>query len=162
MNLEFEYGQGLMSAQLPEGTDVFIPGETIPDPPCLPQDWESLYAATLESIRNPIGMPALRELAGPGKTAVAVEIGGHQEEIRQNPGRRGGEAGGGVAEHRHQQRDAHSSGQLQHPRQGGQGGEAHALDQEAEDVHQGQGEVERPQGQQVLPGHGQEVRALCV
>ena len=72
MKLEFEYGHGLMSAELPDSTDVFIPGETVPDPPCLPQDWDSLYAATLESIRNPIGMKPLKELAGPGKTVVFV------------------------------------------------------------------------------------------
>lgn len=39
MKLDFEYGQGLMSAELPDSTDIFIPGETVPDPPCLPQDW---------------------------------------------------------------------------------------------------------------------------
>ncbi|MBR5617063.1 MAG: DUF2088 domain-containing protein [Oscillospiraceae bacterium] len=72
MKLEFEYGHGLMSANLPDNTDVFIPGVTVPDPQCLPQDWDSLYAATLESIRNPYGMPALRELAAPGKTVVFV------------------------------------------------------------------------------------------
>ena len=72
MKLEFEYGQGLMSAELPDSTDIFIPGETVADPPCLPQDWDSLYAATLASIRNPIGMPPLKELAGPGKSVVIV------------------------------------------------------------------------------------------
>ena len=72
MKLDFEYGTGMMSAELPDTTDVFIPGETVKDPPCLPQDWDSLYNATLESIRNPIGMPALRELAAPGKTVVFV------------------------------------------------------------------------------------------
>ena len=46
MKLDFEYGHGLMSAELPDDTKVFIPGETVPDPPCLPQDWDSLYAAT--------------------------------------------------------------------------------------------------------------------
>ena len=66
MKLDFEYGHGTMSASLPEDTDIFIPGETVADPPCLPQDWDSLYNATLESIRNPIGMPELKELAGPG------------------------------------------------------------------------------------------------
>ena len=72
MKLDFEYGNGLMSAELPDGTDVFIPGATVADPPCLPQDWDSLYHETLKSIRNPLGMPALRELAGPGKTVVFV------------------------------------------------------------------------------------------
>ena len=37
MKLEFEYGHGLMSANLPDNTDVFIPGVTVPDPDCLPQ-----------------------------------------------------------------------------------------------------------------------------
>ena len=32
MKLEFEYGHGTMTAELPESTDVFIPGETVPDP----------------------------------------------------------------------------------------------------------------------------------
>ena len=72
MKLDFEYGNGFMSAELPDSTDIFIPGETVPDPPCLPQDWDSLYNATLESIRNPIGMPPLKELAGPGKSVVFV------------------------------------------------------------------------------------------
>ena len=72
MKLEFEYGHGLMSANLPDNTDVFIPGVTVPDPECLPQTWEALYDATLESIRNPYGMPALKELAAPGKTVVFV------------------------------------------------------------------------------------------
>ena len=61
MKLEFEYGQGLMAAELPENTDVFIPGVTVADPPCIPE--EELEAKTLESIRNPIGMPPLTELA---------------------------------------------------------------------------------------------------
>ena len=72
MKLDFEYGHGLMSANLPDNTDVFIPGTTVPDPECLPQDWDSLYNATLESIRHPYGMPALKELAAPGKTVVFV------------------------------------------------------------------------------------------
>jgi nickel-dependent lactate racemase len=72
MKLEFEYGHGLMSAQLPDTTDVFIPGVTVPDPPCLEQSWENLYAKTLESIRDPIGMPPLRELAHKGSRVVIV------------------------------------------------------------------------------------------
>ena len=72
MKLDFEYGNGLMSAELPDNTDVFIPGTTVPDPECLPQDWDTLYNATLESIRHPMGMPALRELAGKGKSVVFI------------------------------------------------------------------------------------------
>ena len=33
MKLEFEYGQGLLGAELPDSTDIFIPGETVADPP---------------------------------------------------------------------------------------------------------------------------------
>ena len=70
MKLDFEYGQGLMSAELPEDTDVFIPGVTVPDPPCIRE--EDLEQAYLESIRNPIGMKPLRELAFPGAKVVFV------------------------------------------------------------------------------------------
>ena len=74
MKLEFEYGNGMMAADLPDTTDIFIPGETVKDPECLPQNWNSLYEATRESIENPIGMPSLRELAknGKGKKVVFV------------------------------------------------------------------------------------------
>ena len=61
MKLDFEYGQGTMSANLPDNTDIFVPGETVPDPECLPQDWDTLYAETIKSIRNPIGMQTLTE-----------------------------------------------------------------------------------------------------
>ncbi len=72
MRLEFEYGHGMMGADLPDTTDIFIPGETVSDPECLPQDWDSLYEATLKSIRNPIGMPTLTELAKEGDQVVIV------------------------------------------------------------------------------------------
>ena len=67
MKLDFEYGHGLMSAELPDNTDVFIPGKTVPDPECLPQDWDSLYAATLESIRHPMGYASPAGAGCPGK-----------------------------------------------------------------------------------------------
>lgn len=72
MKLDFEYGNGFMSAELPEDTDVFIPGKTVPDPPCLEQKWEFLYEAVLDSIRHPIGMPPLAQLAHRGSTVVFV------------------------------------------------------------------------------------------
>ena len=72
MKLEFEYGTGKMAADLPDSTDVFITGETVKDPECLPQDWDSLYAATLESVRNPIGMEPLADLAHPGAKVVII------------------------------------------------------------------------------------------
>ena len=70
MRLEFEYGQGLMAAELPDNTDVFIPGETVKDPPCIPED--KLRDAYLESLRNPIGMKPLKELVHKGSTVVFV------------------------------------------------------------------------------------------
>lgn len=72
MKLDFEYGEGLMSANLPDSTDVFIPGTTVLDPPCLPQDWNSLYNATLQSILNPIGIEPLSLLAKPESKVVFV------------------------------------------------------------------------------------------
>lgn len=72
MKLDFEYGEGLMSADLPDSTDIFIPGQTVKDPPCLPQDWDSLYSATMDSIRHPIGMEPLTELAHKGSKVVFI------------------------------------------------------------------------------------------
>ena len=66
MRLQFEYGQGYMEATLPDSTDVFIPGETVPDPPHL----DDVVAATRESIQNPIGMPPISELVGPGSNVT--------------------------------------------------------------------------------------------
>ncbi|ONI38873.1 hypothetical protein AN396_01515 [Candidatus Epulonipiscium fishelsonii] len=72
MKLNFEYGTGTMIAELPDTTDVFIPGETVKDPDCLEQSYDNLYKATLESVRNPIGMPTLTELANPDSKVVFV------------------------------------------------------------------------------------------
>lgn len=70
MKLEFEYGKGTIQANLPDNTDVFIPGETIPDPPCIPED--QLEEKTLESIRNPMGMEPLSKLAFKGAKVTIV------------------------------------------------------------------------------------------
>lgn len=72
MIIDFEYGEGKLSASLPETTDIFVPGETVNDPPCLPQDWDTLYSETLESIRHPIGMPPLAQIAFKGAKVVFV------------------------------------------------------------------------------------------
>ena len=68
------YGEKLaeLGAELPDSTKVFIPGETVPDPPCLPQDWDNLYAATLESIRHPLGMKPGQHLQGHIQALTAV------------------------------------------------------------------------------------------
>ena len=70
MNVQFEYGQGLITAALPEDTQVFIPGETVPDPPRIPE--KELYAATRDSLQHPVGMAPLRELAFQGAKCVIV------------------------------------------------------------------------------------------
>lgn len=70
MKLEFEYGNGLMSAELPDNTEIFIPGTTVKDPPCIPK--EKLVEATRESVRNPMGMDPLSKLAHKGSTVVFV------------------------------------------------------------------------------------------
>jgi len=68
MQINFEYGQGFMTVELPDTTDVYIPGETVPDPPYL----GNIYEETLKSILNPIGMQPLSKLAKPGRKAVIV------------------------------------------------------------------------------------------
>jgi len=69
-HFEFEYGWGTMGADLPDNTDEFIPGVTVPDPDHIPED--QLEAAYLESLHNPIGMQPLSELAFPGAKVVFV------------------------------------------------------------------------------------------
>ena len=70
MKIDFEYGHGLMSANLPDDTDVFIPGETVKDPACIPE--EDLEKAYLESLNNPIGMKPLSQLAKKGSKVVFI------------------------------------------------------------------------------------------
>lgn len=70
MKLEFEYGHGLMPAVLPDNTDVFIPGETVADPACIPES--EIEAETLKSIRNPIGMPPLSATVKPDHKVVII------------------------------------------------------------------------------------------
>ncbi len=60
--VQFEYGEGTLAVELPDSADVFIPGETVPDPPYL----EDVETATYQSILNPMGMPPISELVGPG------------------------------------------------------------------------------------------------
>jgi hypothetical protein len=64
MDFLFEYGSGFMNANLPDYTDVFIPGETVPDPPHIPFD--KLEEETQKSILNPLGMEPLSRFAKPG------------------------------------------------------------------------------------------------
>ena len=70
MRINFEYGHGTMGAELPDNTDIFIPGETVKDPDFIPED--KLEEAYLESLANPIGMPTLTELARKGSTVAFI------------------------------------------------------------------------------------------
>lgn len=70
MKIDFEYGHGTMQANLPDSTDIFIPGETVKDPDCIPE--EKLEEEYLKSIRNPIGMPTLKELGHKGAKVTII------------------------------------------------------------------------------------------
>lgn len=70
MKINFEYGHGVLSADLPDDTDVFIPGQTVEDPPCIPED--KIREETLKSLRNPIGMPPLTALAKKGSKVTII------------------------------------------------------------------------------------------
>mgnify|MGYP000057879775 CR=1 FL=1 len=54
MKIDFEYGQGTMTAELPDNTDIFIPGETVKDPDYIPEDKleECLFRESCSSNRN--------------------------------------------------------------------------------------------------------------
>lgn len=60
--VDLEYGQGTLSVELPDSAEIFVPGETVPDPAHL----EDVVSATRGSILNPIGMPPIERLVGPG------------------------------------------------------------------------------------------------
>ncbi len=68
MLVELEYGDGTVSAELPDSTDVFVAGETVPDPPFLSDPW----AATREAMDHPLGMPTIRDSVGPGSRVTIV------------------------------------------------------------------------------------------
>jgi Lactate racemase N-terminal domain len=68
MRLSFEYGQGTMEADLPDGTDVFVPGETVPDPP-RPAD---IRRTTRDSILHPVGIQPISELVRKGSRVAIV------------------------------------------------------------------------------------------
>ena len=68
MKIDFEYGQGTMTAELPDNTDIFIPGETVRDR-IIRRILEEAY---LDSLAHPIGMPTLSELAHKGTTVTII------------------------------------------------------------------------------------------
>lgn len=68
MKLSFEYGQGTMDATLPDNTDLFIPGETVADPPVL----TDIEGTTRDSILNPAGIPPIARQVKKGSKVVIV------------------------------------------------------------------------------------------
>ena len=68
MKLDFEYGHGLMSAELPDSTDVFIPGETVrrPAPACRRTGTASTTPRSRASA-TPSACRRCSELAAPGQ-----------------------------------------------------------------------------------------------
>ena len=60
-----DYGDGFMEVELPDSATVVRYGTTCTDPPEV-DPWE----ATRQTLEHPLGMPPLRELAAPGRTAV--------------------------------------------------------------------------------------------
>ncbi len=68
--IDFEYGEGYLRAELPDDTDVFIPGDTIPDPERISED--KIVEETRRSIQNPIGMKPIKELVCKGSKVCIV------------------------------------------------------------------------------------------
>lgn len=67
--VEFEYGQGTMTVSLPaDRTEVYIPGETVPDPPVL----EDIEGATREAILNPIGLDPISKLVNSSSKVTII------------------------------------------------------------------------------------------
>lgn len=63
---QLEYGPGQLSVELPDSAEVFVPGQTVADPPVL----DDIAAATQRAIAHPLGMPPIDELVGPDSTVT--------------------------------------------------------------------------------------------
>src|SRR6056297_2540397 len=70
MKIDFEYGHGTMAAELPDDTDVFVPGETVADPPAIPES--EIVEKTRAVIQNPMGMKPIPELVGPESKVTII------------------------------------------------------------------------------------------
>jgi len=63
--VDLDYGDTRMPVELPDSATVVRYKETYHDPPTVDP-----HQAAREALANPVGMPRLREMAGPGKKAV--------------------------------------------------------------------------------------------
>lgn len=68
MRVNFEYGHGYLEAELPDSADLFIPGETVADPPALVDP----VGATRHALEHPIGMEPIAKLVGSGSRVTIV------------------------------------------------------------------------------------------
>lgn len=69
MRVKFEYGYDFMETSLlDELTDVFIPGETVADPPVLPD----IYEATKQAILHPIGITPISQQVKKGSKVAII------------------------------------------------------------------------------------------
>lgn len=81
--VNLDYGNRHMQVELPDSATVVRYGKTYQDPPQVDP-----YEATKSALANPVGLPPLRELAGPGKKAVIgfpdrVKGGAHAQSHRR-------------------------------------------------------------------------------
>lgn len=63
--VSLDYGEGRMQVELPDTATVVRYGQSYQDPPEVDP-----FEATRKALDNPLGLPPLKEQAGPGKTAV--------------------------------------------------------------------------------------------
>jgi nickel-dependent lactate racemase len=69
MKVKIEYGNDFLEVDFPdENTDVFVVGETIPDPPVL----ENKEEATKKAILNPLGLKPIKEQVKKGSKVVII------------------------------------------------------------------------------------------
>jgi len=82
-DVHLDYGDERMLVQVPDSSTIVRFGETYTDPPEI-DPWQ----ATRDALENPLGMPPLREMAGPGdKVVIAfpdrVKGGAHERAHRR-------------------------------------------------------------------------------
>ena len=78
-----EYGDGTISVSVPDDATIKTPAELAHDPSA-----PDPYEATRKALENPLGLPPLRDLAGPGKKVVIlfpdrVKGGAHEKSHRR-------------------------------------------------------------------------------
>jgi nickel-dependent lactate racemase len=68
MKVQFEYGHGIIEAEMPRNTEIFIPGETIADPPIL----KDIKGGTQDAILNPLSMAPIKNLVSKSSKVVII------------------------------------------------------------------------------------------